>query len=109
MIADFDFAAVSIQEVLVPKKGGAQGAKIAPLLYKGSPIKIILGSVEEPVRIPFEIGTFDKNPDAVRVNVVFDVNDPAFQYFFRELDQAIIQILTSRSSEFPKGLWYRTK
>ena len=85
MIADFDFAAVSIQENLVPKKGGAQGAKIAPILYQRKPLKIILGSIEEPVRIPFEIGTFDKGPNAVRVNIVFEVNNAAFQDFSKSL------------------------
>ena len=100
MIADFDFSAISIMEVLVPKKGGVQGAKIAPILYKGQPINFLLGSLEEPVRIPFPVSTFDRNPAATRVNMVLEVNNPAFQAFFKEFDEAIIRILTNRSTEF---------
>ena len=82
MMVDFDFVATSSMETSIPKKGGPQaGAKIAPLLYKGCPIKIILGSLEQPVRVPFPIGTFDHNPAATRVNIVFEVHDPSFQEF----------------------------
>ena len=68
----FDMSAVSVMDLLQPRAGGGPaGAKFAPVLYKGNELKLLLGTPTQPVRVPFEIGNFDRSVPATKVNIVF--------------------------------------
>ena len=90
-------------QALPPKKRGGQvSAKVAPLLYKGKDFKLVVGTLLQPVRVPFEFGTIDNNPSATRINIVYEVTDPLLQAFFNALDETIIGILTERCQDLFK-------
>ena len=99
----FDMSAVSVADILPPRAGGGSaGAKIAPVLYKGNELKLLLGTPTQPVRVPFEIGNFDRSVTATRVNILFEVEDQLIQAFVVALDKALVGILTQRSTDFFK-------
>ena len=100
----FDMSAVSVADILPPRAGGGPaGAKFDPVLYKGNELKLLLGTPTQPVRVPFEIGNFDRSVTATRVNIIFEVEDPIIQAFFVALDKALVGILTQRSADFLKN------
>ena len=102
-LRNFDMSAVSVMDLLPPRAGGGPaGAKFAPALYKGNELKLLLGTPTQPDRVPYEIGNFDRNVTATRVNITFEVEDPIVQAFFVALDKALIEILTQRSTDFFK-------
>ena len=99
-----DLDSLAIAELLPPKPGSAVGANISSLTLKGKPIKIVLGSMEAPVRIVFEPSVFDKNPTATRLNICFELMNPQYHSFFEALDTKVLNILASRSAEFSRNL-----
>ena len=72
---EVDLSSLTIAELLPPKQGGQVGANISPVTILGKPVKVVLGEINHPVRVPFPVGTFDRNPAATRVNICFEVTD----------------------------------
>ena len=99
-----DIDSLAIAELLPPKPGSAVGAKISSLTLKGKPIKMLLGSMEAPVRIVVEPSVFDKDPTATRLNICFELMNPQYHSFFEPLYTKFINILASRSAECSRNL-----
>ena len=97
-----DLDSLELLPHLAPEKGSAVGARIYPL--KGAQLKLMLGPLENPIRIPFEAGSFEQDLASTRVNICYELNDTNRILFFEALDANIIQLLTDRSVCFQKGL-----
>ena len=97
-----DLEALQIAAPLAPKKGASAGAKICPVTAEGKAITLFLGTFENPVRVPFEAGCWEEAAVNTRVNLSLEITDPSCQLFFEALDTKIIELLSSRSSEFFK-------
>ena len=95
-----DLGKLTLAPPLPQKK--AIGARICPLTIAGQPIHINLGSLEQPLRLPFEISCFDKDPQNTRLNINMELLDPDSRAWFDELDNQILELLTSRAGEFWK-------
>ena len=91
-----DLGTLEIGAPLTLKKGA--GARMSPLA--GSCLKIILGSEEEPLRVPFEAANFDKSDTSTRVNLNYELTDTKYQAFVEMLDETVIGLLAARSAEF---------
>ena len=55
---------------LTPQNGSAVGARMYAL--KGAQLKLILCSLENPIRFPFEAGNFEQDLASTRVNACYD-------------------------------------
>ena len=78
-----DLDSLEIAPALASKKGA--GARICPL--EGIQLKMIIGSMEEPIRVPFEISNWDKSDTSTRVNLNYELTDTTHQAKIELLDE----------------------
>ena len=67
-----DLAKLRLSAPLPPKKGASATARIAPLSLEGQPVVVLLGSIDCPVRCPFEATNYSKEPSD-RVHLCLEI------------------------------------
>jgi len=94
-MADIDFAALALGEVVTSGKG----AKSCPITYCGSPPELTnLALSLAPMQVCFEPSAYG-DPEASRVNIVFKPDDETVAWL-EELDEWVIQAAARESLRF---------
>ena len=84
----------------------SKGQKSCQLSADNQPVKFQLG---EGLRTRFGASTFDKNVDAVRRNLDFDVDEEAALARLKEIDAWALEYITANSERLLKKQLSRTK
>ena len=71
------------------KKGGV---KSAPIQWNGQPFTIILGSLNDPLRIPFSVTPFGAE-EATRLTMNLEIKNKEHQEFLTSLDAKVLETL----------------
>ena len=91
----FNTANLSIDDVFTTSRG----SKIARIKDGDNNCEYIPSS---KLRVPFEPSTFDKNPDATRLNLQLSIDDPAMQQELKKFDEWIIEYIAEHSERLLK-------
>ena len=92
-----DISPLTIAAPLPGKKGSIRHGSV---LLNDKPFRMILGSSEKPLRVPFEVKPFNDTDSSTRLNLHLSVTDPTVEQYFEELDQNILKIVEANSNAF---------
>lgn len=92
-----DISPLTIAAPLPGKKGTI---KQAPISLNDKPFRMIIGSTENPLRVPFEMKPYNDSDSSTRLNLQLAVTDPTIEQYFEELDKNILKIVEANSKDF---------
>lgn len=95
-MAYIDTSRTAIEDVFVT----ARGSKIAKIRYDGGGDLVFKPPCN--VRVPFEPSTFDKDPNAQRLNLVLEIADPDVEATLRYFDSWIVDYVTEHCERILK-------
>ena len=92
-----DISSLTIADPLPGKKGSIKHGSIS---LDDKAFRMILGSTDKPLRVPFEIKPFNESDSSTRLNLHLSVTDPTVGQYFEELDKHILKIVEANSNAF---------
>ena len=92
-----DISSLTIAAPLPGKKGSIKQASVS---LNEKAFRMILGSTENPLRVPFEMKPFNESDSSTRLNLHLSVTDPSAEQYFEELDKNILKVVEANSNVF---------
>ena len=84
------------------KKGG--GIRICPIQLDGKPFKLVVGTPDQPLRVPFHVAPFNEDDASTRLNLNLEVVDEQLQELFRIPDDKVLNELVTKTDLFKKPM-----
>ena len=97
-----DLTHLSVGEPVTSKKGG--GIRICPILLDRKPLKLVVGTPDKPLRVPFHVQPFNADDTTTRLNLNLEIIDEQLQEFWRILDDKVLSEIETNSDLFRKPL-----
>ena len=72
-----------------PSTSQKTNIKQATILKEGKPFRMILGSADKPLRVPFDIRPYSPGDTSTRLNLNLALPDTNYEQYFSELDKHI--------------------
>ena len=70
--------------------------KQAAISLNGQAFKFNIG----PAHVPYHVRPYNDSESSTRLNLHLEVTDPAWEQYFEQLDQKIVEIVASKSVEY---------